>query len=31
LRFKHNINYFNIKVTTPEHQFKRCSSYWPRK
>jgi len=31
LRFEHNINYFNIKVITLENQFKRCSTYWPRK
>jgi len=31
LRFERNINYFNIKVITLEHQFKRYSIYWPRK
>jgi len=31
LRFEYNINYFNIKVITLEHQFKRYSTYWPRK
>jgi len=31
LRFEHNTNYFDTKVITLEHQFKRYSTYWPRK